>query len=109
MQTCELVLEALGDCLPPDHSRKDVLAAKAQNRRGDCLLLLGRAEEAITAYDMAIKLAPDDAYPVFNRGRARLALGRKDEAKADFTVASNARFNQPKARKLALGALADLE
>ena len=54
-----------------------------------------------------IELAPADAYPVYNRGRAHLALGHKDEAKADFTTASNPKFNQPKARKLALKALAD--
>lgn len=108
MKTCELVLDAIRDCLPPDHVRKAALTAKAQNRRGDCLLLMGRTVEAIPAYNAAIELAPDDSYPVFNRGRAHLILGNKDEAKLDFTTASNARFNQPKARKLALKALADL-
>jgi hypothetical protein len=109
MKTCELVLEALGDCLPSGHPRKAALTAKARNRSGDCLLLMGRAQEAISAYNLAIELSPDDAYPVFNRGRARLALGQKDEAKIDFKAASNTRYNQPKARKLALQALADSE
>lgn len=109
MTTCGLVLDAIRDCLPPDHPRKGALTAKAQNRRGDCLLLLGRVEEALPAYNLAIELAPEDSYPVFNRGRAHLALGHKDEAKADFTTASQTRFNQPKARKLALKALADFE
>lgn len=108
MSTCDLVIDAISDCLPPDHARRAELIAKAQNRRGDCLLLSGKAEEAYVAYNTAIELSPDDSYPVFNRGRAHLALGRKDEAKVDFTTASNTRFNQPKARKLALKALADL-
>lgn len=108
MGTCDLVLGAIRDCLPPDHVRKAALTAKAQNRRGDCLILLGRAGEAIPAYNTAIELAPEDSYPVYNRGRAHLTLGRTDEARADFTTAASARFNQPKARKLALKALADL-
>jgi len=106
---CELVRGAIHDCLPPDHARKAALTAKAENRRGDCLLLMGRAAESVSAYNAAIALAQGDAYPIFNRGRAYLVLDRKDEAKADFTSASQTRFNQPKARKLALKALADLE
>jgi hypothetical protein len=109
MNTCELVLDAIGDCLPPDHLRKAALTAKDQNRRGDCLLLMGRTVEAIPTYNAAIELAPDDSYPIYNRGRAYLAMGRKDEAKVDFTTAANTRFNQPKARKLALKALEDLQ
>jgi len=105
MKTCDLVLQALGDCLPPNHERIAALTAKAQNRRGDCLLLLDRPKEALDAYNAAIPLAPDDAYPVFNRGRSLLALDRKDEAKADFTLAASSKFKQPKARKLAQQAL----
>ena len=108
MKICDLVLESIRDCLPPDHAKNPALTAKAQNRRGDCLLLLGRAADALPAYNVAIQLAPDDAYPVFNRGRAQLALGRLDEAKADFTTAASAKFKQPKARKLALATLAGL-
>lgn len=108
MQICDLVLEATRECLPLEHPQKSTLTAKAQNRRGDCLLILGRPEDALQAYSIAIPLAPDDSYPLFNRGRALLALGRTAEAKADFTAASNAKFNQPKARKLAQAALADL-
>ncbi|MEI6653134.1 MAG: caspase family protein [Verrucomicrobiota bacterium] len=109
MHTCELVLDALGVCLPPGHVQKSALTAKAQNRRGDCLLVLGRAEEALPAYEAAILLAPEDAYPIFNRGRTQLALGHADAAKADFTTAADPKFKQPKARKLALQALADLK
>jgi hypothetical protein len=108
MKICDLVLAAIPDCLPPDHAQKSGLTAKAQNRRGDCLLLLGRPEDALPAYNAAILLAPDDAYPVFNRGRVQLALGHRDEAIADFTTAASAKFKQPKARQLALKALAEL-
>ena len=105
LQTCDLVLQAIHDCLPPEHEHTTALTAKAQNRRGDCLLLLGRPQDALAAYNLAIPCAPDDAYPVFNRGRALLALDRKDEAKADFVLAASARFKQPKARQLAQQAL----
>ena len=105
MAVCDRVLETLPAVLPADHPRKSVLTAKAQNRRGDCLLLLDRAKEALAAYNAAVLLDPADAYPVFNRGRAHLALGHPDEAKADFTTAASDRFKQPKARQLALKAL----
>ena len=108
MRTCDLVLGAIEDCLPEKHSKRPELTAKAQNRRGDCLLILGRAQEALEAYNIAIPLAPNDAYPVYNRGRALLALGRIEEARADFTTVSGTRFRQPKARQLALEALAEL-
>ncbi len=107
--TCELVIDALRDCLPPDHAKKANLTAKALNRHGDALLLLGRADEALDAYNAAIPLTPDDSYPIYNRARAHLALGNTAEAKAGFTAASNTKFNQPKARKLAEEALAKLK
>lgn len=108
MRICDLVLDALTDCLPPQHAKKDLLTAKAQNRRGDCLLLLGRTEDALNAYNIAIPLAPDDPYPIYNRGRAHLALGKTAEAKADFTTASDPKFKQSMARRLALDALSKL-
>lgn len=107
--TCQLVLEALRDCLPPDHEKKIPFTAKALNRRGDALLLLGRADEALDAYNAAQPLTPDDSYILYNRARAHLALGNSDEAKADFTAASSPKFNQPKARKLAEEELAKLK
>jgi hypothetical protein len=109
MQICDLVLGALRECLPPEHAQKSALTAKAQNRRGDCLLQLGRAEEALVAYNAAILLAPEDAYPLFNRGRTHLALGHPDAAKADFSAAAGPKFKQAKARQLALQALAELK
>jgi Flp pilus assembly protein TadD len=108
MKTCQLALTAIRDCLPPDHPKKSALTAKGQNRLGDCLLLSGRTEEALQCYHLVVELAPEDSYPLFNRGRAHLALGKDEEAKADFTAASNLRFKQPTARKLALEALAGM-
>jgi hypothetical protein len=107
-ETCEKVLEAMETCLPKEHERRAQLASKAHNRRGDALLLLGRAEEALVAYEAALPLAPEDAYILFNRGRAKLALGMKEEATADFRAA-DPKFNQPKARKMAEEALAGVK
>jgi hypothetical protein len=107
--TCELILTALRDCLPPDHAKKILFTAKALNRRGDTLLLLGRADEALDAYNAALPLTPDDAYILYNRGRAHLALGSTDAAKADFTEAASTKYHQLKARKLAEDALAKLK
>jgi tetratricopeptide (TPR) repeat protein len=109
MQTCQLVLGAIRDCLPPAHPRYNELTAKADNRLGDCLMLMGKPAEALPLYQTAASLAPADAYPLYNRGRAQLALGNKEAARADFTAAADPKFNQPKARKLALTALGELE
>ncbi len=75
------------------------------------LAAAGRATECIEAlqcYNIAVELAPEDFYPLFNRGRVHLALGHKDEAKADFTTATNPKFKQPTARKLSQKALAEI-
>lgn len=109
LKTCQLSLDAIRDCLPENHPKKPALTAKASNRLGDCQLLSGRAEEALKSYHTAVELAPADAYPLYNRGRAHLALGHSEEAKADFTTASDPGFNQPTARKLAQQALADMQ
>ena len=107
--TCELVLNALRDCLPPDHAKKIPFTAKALNRRGDALLLLGRADEALDSYNTALPLTPEDAYILYNRGRAYTALGNTDSARADFTAAAGEKFKQAGAKKLALEALAKLK
>lgn len=107
--TCELLLQALRECLPPDHAQKIPFTAKTLNRRGDALLLLGRANEALDAYNAALPLTPEDSYIRYNRGRAHLALGNTTEAKADFAEAANPKYKQLKARKLAEEALAKLK
>ena len=71
MQTCVLVLEALGDCLPPGHAQRAALTAKAQNRRGDCLLLLGRAADALRRRSMT-----RSAGVLLRRNSRTLAMGQ---------------------------------
>lgn len=107
--TCRTALDAIRSCLPASHPRRAELTAKAQNRLGDCLMLAGKPTEALAAYKAAVELAPSDAYPLYNRGRAQLALGNKDAAKADFEAAAGPGFHQPKARKLAQDSLKGLE
>ncbi len=109
METCQLALDAIRDFLPQDSKQVTELSAKAWNRIGDAQFLSGFVDQAILSYNSAIILAPADAYPVYNRGRARLALGKTDEAKADFTTASDPKYRQPGARKLALKALSEME
>jgi tetratricopeptide (TPR) repeat protein len=109
LATCELVLRAIPECLPRDDPRASELSAKAQNRRGDALLLLGRAKESLEACNAAIALTPDDAYIRYNRGRANLALGDAEAARSDFKAASAPAIKQPGARKLAAQALAELK
>lgn len=105
MDLCNQTLDAIRDFLPPAHSRRAELSAKARNRLGDCLMLAGKPADALPAYQAAVELAPADAYPLYNRGRARLALGQIEQARADFTAAAGPAFKQPKARKLAREAL----
>lgn len=107
--TCALVLRVLPECLPLDHPMAASLFVKASNRRGDALLLLGRPQDALNEFDAAIGLAPCDAYIFYNRGRAHLALGDTEKARADFTEAVSAKYDQPGARKLALAALEKLD
>ena len=107
--TCELLLRALPECLPPAHASLAPLTAKAHNRRGDALLVLGRPGDALKALDTAQALTPDDAYIFYNRARAHLALGHTDEARADFTAAAAPRPNQATARRLAQQALAKMK
>lgn len=109
LSLCEKLILAIPVCLPKTNARYDELLSKAHNRRGDSLLLIGQADEALEAFNAAQVLAPDDAYILYNRARAHQALGDKDNARADFTSAADPKFNQPKARELALKALAELK
>lgn len=106
---CQQVLRVLSVCLPSTHESYQPFQAKAHNRHGDALLLMGQASEAIAAFDTAQALDPTDAYILYNRGRAHAALGDVEKARSDFTAACNPKLNQPKARKLAEEALAKLK
>jgi hypothetical protein len=109
LRSCEHILAAIIDCVAEEDPLRKALSAKAHNRRGDALLLLSRNEDALAAYNAALALAPDDAYIFYNRGRAQLAMGRTDDAKADFAKAIEAKPKQSGARKLAQEALAELK
>jgi tetratricopeptide (TPR) repeat protein len=97
------------DCLPADHPQRGALTATAHSRRGDALLLLGRAEDALAAFNAAFALTPDNAYIIYNRGCALLALDRREEAKAEFTTAAGPKYKRTGARKLAQEALAAMK
>ncbi|GEP43657.1 caspase family protein [Brevifollis gellanilyticus] len=101
LQTCDLVIAALPECLPGTHPKSNEFLAKAHNRRGDSLLVLGLADEALEAFNAAQPLAPDDAYVLYNRARAHLALGDVDNARVDLQAAMDPKFKQPTARAMA--------
>ena len=48
---------------------------------------MGRYEDAITDYDESIRLKPEAADAYHNRGNAKAALGRNDEARQDLETA----------------------
>ena len=109
LESCDALLDAVEGCVPAMHPQRVPMLAKAHNRRGDILLLLERPMEARTEFDAAAVLAPDDGYVIYNRGRAYLALGKREEARADFTAAAGARFKNSGVRKLATAALAEMK
>ena len=109
LRSCDFILSAIGDCLPAEHPQYAALTAKAQNRRGDALLLLGNLGAALEAFDAALALTPGDAYVLYNRGCALLALDRKDEARAAFTKAASIGAKKSGARRLATEALAAMK
>ena len=109
LETCDLILAAISDCLPAAQTQTTALFAKAHSRRGDTLLLLGRNAEALEAFDAALSFAPTDAYILCNHGSALLALDRKDQARADFTKAASVAAKKSGAHKLATEALAAMK
>ena len=60
-------------------------------------------------FNAAAILAPNDGYIIYNRGRAFLALGKREDGKADFTTAASARFKNSGVRKFASAALAEMK
>ena len=106
LQSGDLILAALGDCVPAENPQRALLTAQTHNRRGDALLLLGKNEDALAAFDAALTLTPNDAYFLYNRGTALLALGKKAEAREIFVKVSAKSSKQLGAQKLARSALA---
>jgi tetratricopeptide (TPR) repeat protein len=75
---------ALADC---DASLKIKDSAMARDSRGLVNLRLGRLEDAITDYDTALALTPNQAESLFGRGLAKLRSGKKTEGEADLAAA----------------------
>lgn len=109
LRSCNFIAAAIPDCLPADHPQFAALTAKAHNRRGDALLLLGNPDAALKAFDAALALTPGDAYVLYNRGCALLALERKDEGRAEFAKAAAAAPKKSGAHRLATEALAAMK
>jgi Caspase domain len=106
---CEGVISCFADCLPLTHAEYKPLLAKAHNRRGDALMLYQRNVDAIAAYDAAYQLMPEDGYILYNRSRAHLALGQRDQARSDLLLAKSAGNTTAKLRTLIGRALKELD
>ena len=64
----------------------DALAARAWGYIGDLRRSAGHNALAISAYDAAVRLNPDDARQYFNRGFANSNLGNHESAIEDFNT-----------------------
>lgn len=107
--TCGQILDILPTTLGSDHSRLHTLQARAYNRRGSALIILGKPQEALECFNQALPLDREDAYILYNRGRAHQVLGHTEEAKNDFNAAAGPRYKQPGAKQLAIEALAAMK
>ncbi|MCG9131398.1 tetratricopeptide repeat protein [Candidatus Poribacteria bacterium] len=65
----------------------DTILAVAYNIRGKAKSAHGDDMDSIIDYDKAIQLEPNHARFYYNRGVAKVALGRTSEAKTDFKTA----------------------
>lgn len=108
-ETCRMCVDIIDECLPTTNARYNELTAKANNRLGDSLMLEGRPKDALASYHIAVRLAPEDPYPLYNRGRALVALGENEAARDDFQKVIGPKFNKPLAKRLAQEALKELE
>ncbi|MFE9424525.1 tetratricopeptide repeat protein [Kitasatospora sp. NPDC006697] len=55
----------------------------ARDSRADCLVKLGRLEEALADYDVVVEHNPSDAWALGRRAQVKLRLGRAAEALAE--------------------------
>jgi tetratricopeptide (TPR) repeat protein len=62
-----------------------------QVEAGNAALKSGKAEEALTHYDQAVKKLPGDSGVHFDRGAALYALSRFDEAGQEFLRATDSK------------------
>jgi tetratricopeptide (TPR) repeat protein len=76
--------QALIDC---DHSLAiNPTSPATLDSRAFVLLRLGRLEESVAAYDLALKRRPDLAASLYGRGLAKLGLKRVKEGEADLAA-----------------------
>jgi tetratricopeptide (TPR) repeat protein len=68
--------------------------ARAYHERGDAYITLGQTQRAISDYDQAIVLDPNDAYYYSDRGKAYQALGKAEQAQRDFDKAKELLANE---------------
>jgi tetratricopeptide (TPR) repeat protein len=61
-----------------------VITSVDYHNRGRAKFQLGKKEEAIADYDLAIKINPNNSLAYYNRGNAKFNLGKKEEATVDY-------------------------
>ncbi|MBI3702349.1 MAG: tetratricopeptide repeat protein [Rhizobiales bacterium] len=88
-------LQKKGDCTGAIEKlnlllNRDPSMAKARVLRGICHYRAGRNDEALAYYNEAIRVAPQSAAAVYDRGLMWLAKGDDDAALADFSTAPGA-------------------
>ena len=82
--------------------------ADAHQLRGVALALLGRPEDALTAFEMALARNPDYVEALIHRGLVLADLGRGDEAEVSFARATEAHVNGGHFPRVVAGQLANL-
>ena len=75
------------DTAKPFSQGKQAVSAETYFRRGDANYAMGQHQEAIAAYDAAIRLQPDFANAYNNRGLAKEKLGQHQAAITDYSRA----------------------
>lgn len=102
----EPALAAFEACVSRD---EEYAYGQAQLRRAECLLRLGRAEQALVALERHARNHGETPEGLYRRGRALAALGRKDEARTVLErvgalAAKSTRYQRAEARSWALRA-----
>lgn len=87
INSCTTIIEAA--------DTPDKIRAAAYYNRGNAHRLLGNDEQAITDFDSAIAITPDDARLISNRGRVHKRLGQYDLALADAESALQLKPDYP--------------
>jgi tetratricopeptide (TPR) repeat protein len=67
---------------------EDVKKAQEWVEQGNLLDTQGQYEKAITAYDNALQIDPEDADAIFNKGATLVKLGQVPEAMKCFETAT---------------------